>query len=79
MKTTALAAILLTLAGGFALGAPLLETAHLFEEEKDGFASYRIPGSRRVVWSFKLLPPTPQPAPFTYLISRMFSVPTVAS
>ena len=44
MKTSSLAAILLTLAGGFAPGAPLLETTHLFEEGKDGFVSYRIPG-----------------------------------
>jgi sialidase-1 len=44
MKAPSLAAMLLMLAGGFAPGAPLLETVPLFEEGKDGFASYRIPG-----------------------------------
>lgn len=36
--------VILLLASGIAAASPLLEKAILFEEGKDGFASYRIPG-----------------------------------
>jgi len=45
MKTIlALTLIFLLCASRFAMAAPFLEKTNLFEEEKDGFACYRIPG-----------------------------------